>query len=237
MFEDATFETMGKIHTHSRDWMLATLFFNGTIVLAMILIPLFHPEALPKLWIPSLLETPRPPATQDAPKPQTTQVAVGTPEMPMGIIIAPRRIPEGILKPNAPEPAIVGPIGNLWNDTGIQYGAPNGMSTPAAKPIVRPAVSAPVRVSSGVVASLLVHKTVPVYPPIAIAARVEGTVILQATISKTGTIENLRVAGGPAMLQQAALDAVRNWRYRPYLLNNEPVEVDTTVNVVFMLNH
>jgi len=60
-------------------------------------------------------------------------------------------------------------------------------------------------------------------------------VVLQATISKTGTIENLKVVSGPAMLTGAALDAVRTWRYRPYLLNNEPVEVDTTVNVIFTL--
>jgi protein TonB len=82
---------------------------------------------------------------------------------------------------------------------------------------------------------MLLQKTVPLYPPIAKAARVSGTVILQATISKTGTIENLRVISGPAMLQQAALDAVKSWRYRPYLLNNDPVEVETTVNVVFSL--
>ena len=63
----------------------------------------------------------------------------------------------------------------------------------------------------------------------------QGTVVLQATISKSGTIENLRVMSGPAMLQQAALDAVRTWRYRPYLLNGEPVEVETTVNVVFTM--
>ena len=73
------------------------------------------------------------------------------------------------------------------------------------------------------------------YPPIAKAARVSGTVVIQATISKTGTVENLRVISGPAMLQQSALDAVRSWRYRPYLLNNEPVEVETTVNVIFTL--
>ena len=60
--------------------------------------------------------------------------------------------------------------------------------------------------------------------------------VLQATISKIGTIENLRAAGGPAMLQQAALDAVKTWRYRPYLLNGQPVEVETTVNVVFTLD-
>ena len=75
----------------------------------------------------------------------------------------------------------------------------------------------------------------PIYPPIAKAARVQGTVVLQATISKTGSIENLHVISGPAMLQQAALDAVKTWRYRPYLLNNEPVEVETTVNVIFTL--
>ena len=92
-----------------------------------------------------------------------------------------------------------------------------------------------VNISAGVAVGLLIQKTIPVYPPIAKAARVSGTVVLQATISKQGTIENLHVVSGPAMLQQAAMDAVRTWRYRPYLLNNEPVEVDTTVNVIFTL--
>jgi protein TonB len=82
---------------------------------------------------------------------------------------------------------------------------------------------------------MLIQKTIPTYPPIAKAARVQGTVVLQALISKQGTIENLKVVSGPAMLQQAAEDAVRQWRYRPYLLNNEPVEVETTVNVIFTL--
>jgi protein TonB len=92
-----------------------------------------------------------------------------------------------------------------------------------------------VNISAGVAVGMLIQKTQPIYPPIAKAARVQGTVILQATISKAGTIENLRVVSGPAMLQQAALDAVKTWRYRPYLLNNDPVEVETTVNVIFSL--
>jgi protein TonB len=75
----------------------------------------------------------------------------------------------------------------------------------------------------------------PTYPPIARAARISGTVVLQATISKTGTIENLRVVSGPPMLTQSALESVRAWRYKPYLLNGEPVEVETTINVVFNL--
>jgi periplasmic protein TonB len=90
-------------------------------------------------------------------------------------------------------------------------------------------------VSSGVMAGAVIAKNTPVYPLIAKSAGVEGVVVLLATISKYGTIENLRVASGPALLQQAAIDAVKTWRYRPYLLNGEPVEVETTVNVVFSL--
>ena len=91
------------------------------------------------------------------------------------------------------------------------------------------------RVSSGVMDGIATRKTLPVYPAIAKAAGVQGAVSLQATISKNGIIENLRVVSGPAMLQQAAIDAVKQWRYKPFRLNGEPVEVETTVNVVFSL--
>jgi periplasmic protein TonB len=77
--------------------------------------------------------------------------------------------------------------------------------------------------------------TDPRYPAIAIAAHVQGTVVLEATISRAGLIKNLRFVSGPPMLEQAAEDAVRTWRYRPYLLNGEPVEIETTVNVIFHL--
>jgi protein TonB len=92
-----------------------------------------------------------------------------------------------------------------------------------------------VSISSGVMAGNLMDKVIPQYPAIAKAARIQGIVVLQAAISNAGTIENLRVISGPPMLRQAALDAVRIWRYKPYLLNGEPVEVETTVNVVFNL--
>jgi len=81
---------------------------------------------------------------------------------------------------------------------------------------------------------MLLQKTIPVYPPIAKAARVSGTVVLQATISKGGTIENLRVIGGPAMLQQAAMDAVRRWRYTPYSLNGQPIAKETRITISFI---
>jgi len=92
-----------------------------------------------------------------------------------------------------------------------------------------------VRLPSTIVEGMLIHKTIPIYPAIGITIRAEGTVVLQATISKTGTIENLRVLSGPPMLRQAALDAVKTWQYKPYLLNGDPVEVETTVNVIFSL--
>jgi protein TonB len=82
----------------------------------------------------------------------------------------------------------------------------------------------------------IITRTQPVYPPIAKAAHVSGTVVLHAIISKTGTIENLTAISGPAMLQGSAIDAVRQWRYKPYLLNGDPPEVDTTITVNFNLN-
>jgi len=92
-----------------------------------------------------------------------------------------------------------------------------------------------VEVPAGVMAGMLLQKTDPVYPPVAQAARIQGTVVLQAAISKTGSVEDLHVVTGQALLQEAALSAVRTWRYRPYLVNGEPVKVQTTINVIFSL--
>jgi TonB family protein len=81
----------------------------------------------------------------------------------------------------------------------------------------------------------LLTKVAPVYPPEAKAAGVQGTVVLEATINKEGRVENLKVISGPEMLQKASLDAVKNWVYKPYLLNGSPVEVKTTINIIFTL--
>ncbi|MGA2572011.1 MAG: energy transducer TonB [Terracidiphilus sp.] len=84
---------------------------------------------------------------------------------------------------------------------------------------------------------MLLQRIDPVYPPIARAARISGTVVLDAVISKTGSVESLHVVSGHPMLVQAALDAVRQWRYRPFLLNGMPVEVQTTVTVTFTVSN
>jgi periplasmic protein TonB len=99
----------------------------------------------------------------------------------------------------------------------------------------RPAPIKPLLVSHLAEANLL-HKVQPTYPPIARQARVQGAVELRAIISKTGTIENLVVVRGHPMLSAAAIEAVRQWRYRPYLLNGEPIEVETEITVNFLLS-
>ncbi len=101
--------------------------------------------------------------------------------------------------------------------------------------VVKQAPAKPLPITSRVMAGNLLLKTLPQYPAIARAAHIQGIVVLQATISKTGLIENLRAVSGPTWLRQAAIDAVQTWRYKPYLLNGDPVEVETTINVVFNL--
>ncbi len=233
MFEDSTFESTGRIHTRSRSWMIAVFLCNTSILLALILIPLIYPEALPRPIAAILMTAPAPqPQPQPQPKP-TVQTARPTTEMPNGVIFAPPRIPTGILVPAGPEPPVDNSIASWEPPAATPGGLPFGK--PGAT-VVRPEPRAPIRVSTAVEEGLLIRKTVPVYPAIAKVAGISGTVRLAATISRNGTIENLRVTGGPAMLQQAALDAVKTWLYRPYLLDGQPVEVETTVDVIFTLS-
>jgi protein TonB len=236
MFEDSTFESFSRIHTGSRNWMIAAFAFNSTIVAALILIPLLNPQVLPRQMITYLMETPLPPHAQQQPQPQPAHAAPAAPNTLDNPFQAPRRIPSSIIIPDKPEslPNIV--MTDPGTDTGIRDSTAPAFPARAVRPNVRPEHTGPVRVPSSAVEALLLLKTIPTYPAIAIASRTEGTVSLEATISKAGTIENLRVVSGPAMLQLAALNAVRTWRYRPYLLDGQPVEVETTVNVIFTLN-
>lgn len=144
---------------------------------------------------------------------------------------APTRIQRGATAANddAPPPASNFAMAGLGGNAAI------GNVFGGDKTKVQVAQPTTVRVSAGVAVGLLVQKTAPVYPLIAKTARVSGTVVLQARISKTGAIQDLRVLSGPVMLRQSAMDAVRTWRYRPYKLNNEPTEIETTINVIFSL--
>jgi protein TonB len=207
MFEDSLMESGGKIKTKSKYWSIVTLCINGVILAALIIWPLLHPEALPTQMMATLL-------------------------------VAPPKIPKDIkqIKESAAPPAMAGVSGMEGMGGGTPGGVMGGiLGGVGSGPVVKAAPPKKLSISSGVMAGNLLDKVTPQYPAIAKAARIQGTVVLQATISKTGSIENLRVVSGPPMLQQSAMDAVRSWRYKPYLLNGDPVEVETTVNVVFNL--
>jgi protein TonB len=93
-----------------------------------------------------------------------------------------------------------------------------------------------IRVSQGVTQGMVIRKVEPKYPKIALGARIVGIVLLKAVIGKDGDIKELQVVSGHPILVPAAIDAVKQWRYRPYLLNGEPVEVETNVIVTFQIS-
>lgn len=236
MFEDSTFETMGRVHTRSRGWMMATFAFNSSVLLVLVIIPIMHLEMLPQITNAIRVEAPAQ-VEEQRPVVRTQQMPTTQTEMRGGVIQEPRMIPSKPWIPGTQEP---GPIG-LGDLGGSGLVALSGMrcdpfNCTDARPVVRQgAPAATQHVSSGVMQGMLIYKVIPTYPAVAQATRTSGTVVLQATISRTGTIENLHVVSGPALLQQTALDAVKRWRYRPYMLNGRPVEVETTVNVNFTL--
>jgi TonB family protein len=92
-----------------------------------------------------------------------------------------------------------------------------------------------IRVADTIISQQIVTKVAPVYPPLARQARIQGQVILRVHISKSGDVENLQLVSGHPMLAPAAIEAVKQWKYRPYLLNGEPVKVETNVTVNFTL--
>jgi len=146
-------------------------------------------------------------------------------------LTAPTRIPQEMknqVADNAPPPANFATEGMGGGSTNASVFNGPAQSVVKAKPVV---------ISAGVAVGMLIQKTTPAYPSIAKSARVSGTVVLQATISKEGAIKDLRVVDGPTMLRKPAIDAVRTWRYKPYKLNGEPTEVETTINVIFSLGN
>jgi len=217
---------------------MAAFAFNASILLAMVLIPLLYPEALTRMTVPMQMVPPPVPVAEPKPMAQPERAPAAPSEIRAGGIMAPPRIPTQIWVPDTQEPATGTSLIAMVDGpgTGSSMASPdNPFSGHGAMPTFRPPAAVKQHVSSGVMEGMLVNKVLPQYPAIARAVRLGGTVVLAATISRNGTIENLHVVGGPQMLQQAAIDAVKQWRYRPYLLNGEPVEVETTVNVQFTM--
>jgi len=185
-----------------------------------------------------------PPPPPPPPPPAAAQVVHVKPQahlMDAGKLMAPKVIPKEvkIIKEDAePDMGAIGMTGGVPGGVaggsmgGVLGGVIGGMG--GAPP--KPKLGGPLKVGGNVQAARIVNRVQPVYPPLARQTRISGTVRLHAIIGKDGTIQSLEVLSGHPLLQQAALDAVRQWRYQPTLLNGDPVDVDTTIDVIFSLN-
>jgi protein TonB len=229
-----------------RGYMSVIVSYLGimALVVVLVLIPLLFTEALPRTQLSTFLVAP-PPPPPPPPPPAAVPIQVVhkvQSEIINGQLRTPTKIPEKvqmIKEDEAPPPMMAsGVVG------GVPGGVPGGQMggvlgsiiSTANAPVVHVATPQRVRVSQGVTSGLLVHQVKPNYPPLARTARIQGAVLLQAEISKNGDIENLHAISGHPMLIPAALEAVKQWKYRPYYLNGEPVAVETQIQVNFSLS-
>ncbi|HEY4579718.1 MAG TPA: energy transducer TonB [Candidatus Acidoferrales bacterium] len=219
--------------------------FQMLLLGIMVLIPLIYTEALPKAMLTTFLVAPPPPPPPPPPAAAPVQKVVRPMAklMQSGKLQAPTAIPKQVtMLKEEEQPPDMGAVGVVG---GVPGGIPGGQSGGVLGGIIGGVVSSlppppkPVqsRIHQGgnVQQAKLVNMVRPVYPPLAKQARISGTVRLHAIIAKDGSVIQLEIVQGHPLLVQSALDAVRQWRYQPTLLNGEPVEVDTTVDVVFSL--
>jgi protein TonB len=239
MFEQSLVESTPLLRSRNRWPAIASIATQAIVVAIILAIPLLHPELLPTGDLKLSALTP-PVLRHPVPPPQT---------QPVHVAIAP-----SATSPSAPsqQPAILhrpapGTDATPVDAPALAFGDPNGRPTanllatlgnaPTAPTVTGSGgthTTGPLRISS-LSAGMLLAPIRPIYPQIARITHTEGTVIVQATISRTGQIESARILSGPPMLQNAALDAVRSAHYHPYLLNGQPTEVETTITIHFTL--
>jgi protein TonB len=244
MFEEMVVSSPKGKKTNKPWTVILSGVVQATLLAVLILIPLIYTEALPKASLATLLIAP-PPPPPPPPPPAATPVVKVKPQvhlMDAGKLVAPKAIPKEvkIIKEEAePDPNMMGAIGGVPGGVpGGQMGGVIGGVIGGAGTAPPPPKATPTRIRQGgaVTQASLINRVNPTYPPLARQTRISGTVRLHAIISKDGSVQQLEVLSGHPLLVQSALDAVRQWRYRPTLLNGEPVEVDTTIDVIFSLN-
>jgi periplasmic protein TonB len=236
MFEDSLVESSGRLAVR-HPWATAASFAGQSVVLgSLLLLSLIYTESLPtQRWI-NILQAPPPPPS--APVARSVVSSAPSVASASNVLTVPREIPPNIAQvrdqssTNLVPPGTMGVVLNSVPDGAL--GTVTKLSRDKA-PALPKLTASKIRVSSGVAQGLLIRQVNPQYPQLARQARVEGRVILQATIGKDGSVQNLHLISGHPMLVQAAMDAVSQWRYKPYYLNGDPVEVDTTINVNFTL--
>lgn len=236
MFEDSLMESGHRIKTKQGMTMSLSFIVQAVLIGFLILLPLIITEGLPTRMLLAAVMAPPPPPPPPPPPAPVPKVVPRVSEIVNGELRTPSKIPkriEMIREEEAPPPS-TGVMGGVVGGVpgGSTGGVIGGLINSTAPP---PRVAAPqrLRISSGVALGNKISGNDPQYPQMAKIAHVQGDVVLQATISKGGAIENLRAVSGPPMLVQAAVDAVKEWKYRPYYLNGEPVEVETTITVKF----
>lgn len=246
MFADLLSDSPWANRSH-RGWTtLASLGLQGLAVGGLLLLPVLYPEGLPSLRSMLPLVAPEAAAVSSAPLQSHRANPANSNLSPDRRLLIPTSIPLVVadLHDEVAAPAIrrdeingIGlgkGTGDRWTNNPVFNAIAGSAPTVGAPP--RPVPAARPLLVSHLMEANLIHRVQPEYPPLAKAARIQGEVVLRAVISKTGAIENLRVLSGHPMLVRAAVDAVQQWLYRPYVLNGEPVEVETQVTVKFVLS-
>ncbi len=250
LFQDSLFESSGRIRTRMHWTAFASVLIQVVCIGLLILAPMVFIEALPRQQLLTFLVAPAPPPPPPPPAAAETIARemrrVESEILASGGLRMPTKIPEKVqmIKEETappPAPAVGGVIGGVpggipGGQLGGVIGSIIGSTGPVALPKAPAVVPPRVRVSQGVSRGMLIQQVKPEYSQLARAARVQGAVVLHAIIGRDGAIQNLQVVSGHPVLIQSAIDAVKQWRYRPYLLNGEPVEVDTEITVKFSLS-
>jgi periplasmic protein TonB len=248
IFSDSLLQYQGQ-KTRQTFATIVSFLLQCLMLGVLILIPLYFTEELPKSQLLTFLIAPPPPPPPPPAAQQTARIMkqIQSDLLSGGQLRTPTRIPQKvqmIKEEDAPPPmastgGVVGgvpggiPGGQLG---GVIGGIVNSTSNLAYIPKLQPVVPQRIRISQGVTSGMLIHRVEPPYPLLAKQARVQGDVVLKAIIDKEGNIQDLQLISGHPMLVPAAIQAVKQWHYRPYLLNGQPVEVETTITVIFTLN-
>jgi periplasmic protein TonB len=240
MFEEMVVSTSTAKKTNKPWTVVISMALQVGLLAILILIPLIYTEALPKTLMSSILLAPPPPPPP--PPPPAVQVVHVKPVqhlMDAGKLVAPKVIPKDIKIIKEDEAPDMGGMAG-----GVPGGVAGGSMGGVMGGVIGGAGAAPpppkanlkrITVGGQVQAAHLVNRVQPTYPPLARQTRISGTVKLHAIIGKDGSVQQLQVVSGHPLLVQSALDAVRQWRYQPTLLNGDPVEVDTEIDVIFSL--
>jgi len=227
---------------------------NCLAIGGLLLLPLYFTQELPQAQLLTFLVAPPPPPPPPPPAGPAQAMArvvrrIQTDMLSTGELRTPARIPQRvqmIKEDEAPPPLSAGggviggvpggvPGGQLGGVIGGIISATSSLAAVPKMAPVKPVIPQRLRISQGVTRGMLVHRVEPEYPMIAKRARVQGQVVLSAIIDTNGEIKNLELVSGHPLLVPAALAAVKQWRYRPFLLNGQPIEVETVVTVSFEL--